>query len=335
VQLPPSSQLRNPRPPGRGLFFAPAASRVSLPLAIPPRKEPRLLEMILSAAALAGTAATAAVFNKRFRRLKSALRDATDHQGHLQRSLSLAYANIAALDMARSGQTPVFDIDFRSDSGEDLYLYELFARQRTGYFIECGAFDGYTGAVTYALEALGWTGLLIEPHPDRAQDCRERRPASRVVQAAVSAAGSTGTIELVSVEDPHSAHSGAYSYLAGTQAPRVKRIEERGSGRKLAVPLSTMDEVLAQSPPPRVDLAVIDVEGHEEKLFAGFDLARWKPRVLLVEEHPMGKRPELTAAISARGYVAVEAIGVNRVWIHRDEAALLARASAMSSHHVF
>jgi len=42
-----------------------------------------------------------------------------------------------------------------------------------------------------------------------------------------------------------------------------------------------------------------------------------------------------TAAISARGYVAVEAIGVNRVWIHRDEPALLARASAMSSHHVF
>lgn len=60
MQLPPSSQLRNPRPPGRGLFFAPAASRVSLPLAIPPRKEPRLLEMILSAAALAGTAAISA-----------------------------------------------------------------------------------------------------------------------------------------------------------------------------------------------------------------------------------------------------------------------------------
>jgi len=31
-----------------------------LPLAIPPRKEPRLLEMMLSAAALAGTAAISA-----------------------------------------------------------------------------------------------------------------------------------------------------------------------------------------------------------------------------------------------------------------------------------
>lgn len=289
-----------------------------------------MIELILSAAALAGSAATAAVFNKRFRRLKGALRDSADHQGHLQRSLSLAYANIASLNLARSGQTRVFEIDFRSDSGEDIYLYELFGRQRTGYFIECGAFDGYSGAVTYAFEAIGWTGLLIEPHPDRANNCRERRPKSRVVQAALSAAGSKGTIELVSVEDPRSAQRGGWSYIAGTEAPRANQIQQKGWGRPLSVPLTAMDDVLAQAPPPRIDLAVIDVEGHEEKLFAGFDLSRWKPRVLLVEEQPMGKRPQLTAALAAHGYVGVEVISVNRVWIHRDELALLARAAALA-----
>jgi hypothetical protein len=46
-------------------------------------------------------------------------------------------------------------------------LFDLFGRQRKGYFIEAGAYDGEMISNTLYLEKkMGWTGLLVEPNPD-------------------------------------------------------------------------------------------------------------------------------------------------------------------------
>ena len=44
---------------------------------------------------------------------------------------------------------------------------ELFGKQRNGFFIEAGAFDGeHLSNTLYFEKKLGWTGLLVEPNPD-------------------------------------------------------------------------------------------------------------------------------------------------------------------------
>ena len=59
-------------------------------------------------------------------------------------------------------------LEFRSQFGEDALLWDFFAGQLDGFFIEVGAFDGYNYSVSYAFECIGWDGLLIEAHPDLA-----------------------------------------------------------------------------------------------------------------------------------------------------------------------
>ena len=74
-----------------------------------------------------------------------------------------------------------------SQHGEELVIWEFFAGQRCGFFVEIGAYDGVTFSNTYLLEAAGWNGILVEANPRRFQECRKERPYSSCVQAAVVA----------------------------------------------------------------------------------------------------------------------------------------------------
>ena len=47
------------------------------------------------------------------------------------------------------------------------HLVDLFGRQRKGFFIEAGAYDGeMISNKLYLEKKMGWTGLLVEPNPD-------------------------------------------------------------------------------------------------------------------------------------------------------------------------
>src|SRR5258708_6764498 len=74
---------------------------------------------------------------------------------------------------------------WRAQFGEDRLLVKHFGGKREGYFVEVGAFDGENLSNTYFLEkALGWQGILVEPIPKLAAQCRTKRPLSQVVEAA-------------------------------------------------------------------------------------------------------------------------------------------------------
>jgi hypothetical protein len=58
---------------------------------------------------------------------------------------------------------------YRSTLDQDQWVIELvFPGKRDGWFIDCGACpDGIQGSNSYVLETeFGWTGLLVEPHPE-------------------------------------------------------------------------------------------------------------------------------------------------------------------------
>src|SRR5688500_12891393 len=55
-----------------------------------------------------------------------------------------------------------------------------------GFFIEAGANDGLRQSNTCYFEKYrGWRGLLVEPIPEKARQCRKNRPNSIVEQCAL------------------------------------------------------------------------------------------------------------------------------------------------------
>jgi hypothetical protein len=75
---------------------------------------------------------------------------------------------------------------------ENFLTWEFFNFRTIGYFVEVGANDPKSGSQTWLLERVGWTGLLIEPLPDKFDILREERPKSQVLQVAVSAPEKVG-----------------------------------------------------------------------------------------------------------------------------------------------
>jgi FkbM family methyltransferase len=224
------------------------------------------------------------------------------------------------------GREPQLPMAFRSQFGEDLWLYDLFGGKTDGFFIEVGAFDGHTLSVSYAFEALGWTGLLVEPIPERAEQARARRPHSRVVNAALSCVGSAGTATFT-----YAPTHETLSYLVATpEHKETVRRGEAGAERQITVPLTTMNDVLGDHK-GEIDFAVIDVEGGEISLLNGFDLEKYRPRVLMIEDGLYKPTSPLLNYMGKFDYVPAAHVWINRVFIRNDERALIDRAAVIST----
>jgi FkbM family methyltransferase len=279
--------------------------------------------------------------NRRYRRLRKRFDRLERRTEELLQAIKPAYTARATAALSAAGRSARFAPVFRSQFGEDLFLFELFSTpgagggvpSEKGYYIECGGYDGWTYAVTAAFDAIGWDGLLVEPIPSLAESCRRSRPNARVVQAALSVRGSTGTAKFTHLTDSANKYD-ASSFLADARDEGHTKKPPTGSASLVEVPLTTMDNVLSEKPPKsgQVDFAVIDVEGAELSLLDGFELAKWKPRVILIEDHSMGSDPALLNYLSERGYEHVTWISYNRLMIRREETALIERARDIAQH---
>lgn len=229
----------------------------------------------------------------------------------------------ATLAVEARGRTPRERIVFRGQYGEDSLIWDLLDGQTEGLYVECGAFDGVTFSVTSAFDAMGWDGLLVEAIPERCAECVRNRPRAIVRHAALCGPGHPPTVEFVHVPD---VEGGMLSHASTTPAHRQRYAAH--TGRPVAVPATTMDALLDEHfPGRRLDVAVIDVEGGEPELLRGFSLARWAPRVLLLEDNSPRADTPLTRAMAGEPYVHVGRLNVNRIYVHRAERAILDRLS--------
>ena len=155
---------------------------------------------------------------------------------------------------------------FYSQSEEDVHLIQkFFGRKKDGFFIELGALDGVLYSNTKFFEdAMGWTGILIEPVPSRFEELQRNRPKCELHRLAIC--DKDGEVEFIG-ED-------AYGGTVHTYGPELK--EARINERKLPdstykVPAKRFDQVVTADRVPHVDLFSIDVEGGEYEVLSTFD----------------------------------------------------------------
>lgn len=182
-----------------------------------------------------------------------------------------------AMGSARYSRPGLYDLDRRLDR-----LMNLDG----GYFIEAGANDGFAQSNTYYLERFrGWSGLLIEPMPDLAEECRRNRHVPVIQAALVADESATPTVTL------HCA--GLMSTVAGAlgSGEVTQRHVETGlavqglrASRAIDVPARTLSSLIAKHGAQReIDLLSLDVEGAEPDALRGLDLQRHSPRWICVE----------------------------------------------------
>jgi FkbM family methyltransferase len=206
--------------------------------------------------------------------------------------------------------------------GLDAIYNAAFGGLKRGTFVEIGAYDGQFASNTSFLADLGWRGVYVEPIPEFAAACAKRHrgnPGVTIVNAAVGRAA--GSAELYVAGTLTTTNNSLFS--AYRNIPWAKGVL---SDRKVTAPVMTLDQLLENYRIPNCfELLVVDVEGAEPDVFAGFDLARWNPEMLIVElgdYHPdfVGiegiQKPaaELRKRVLQAGYTEVYVDSINTVF---------------------
>ncbi|MFM1799967.1 MAG: hypothetical protein RLZZ117_2245 [Cyanobacteriota bacterium] len=198
-----------------------------------------------------------------------------------------------------------------SEDGEELLLYNFFGKKKSGFFIEVGAYNGIDLSNTYFFEALGWHGLLIEPDPSLYAQCLRSRPHSKVLN--VAASDQPGSLRFTT------AVGREWLSFSGENREREQRVlAEGGQLAQKDVPCLTLNAILADYREP-IDFISIDVEGHELSVLSGFDLQRFAPRVVLLEQSPSAHQTVIDAYLSQRGYRRADELGSNIFYVGEAE----------------
>lgn len=193
---------------------------------------------------------------------------------------------------------------FGQDVEDDLRR-AFFSGTERGYFVEVGAYQPENLSQTFDLEQRGWSGILIEPQPDLAAELRRRRSAKVYAEACSSRHNSGSRITL------HLA-GGASSFNRALNSADIK---PHGA---IDVPVRTLDEILSEAGIPRVDFISIDVEGHELDVLDGFDLARWRPRLILIEDLLLHLR--VHRYLTRRGYRWFRRTGIDNWYVPSNQS---------------
>jgi FkbM family methyltransferase len=186
----------------------------------------------------------------------------------------------------------------------ELDLISAFFEQRqSGYFLDVGTNMPTVLNQTYELEQAGWSGLLFEPQPSLETEIRAKRRA-----------------KLYQIACGPPEHDDSYMrlhLLGGQSSLRPGTTARQNEYRDtVEVPVRTLDSVLEAEGVDKVDFVSIDVEGFELDVLRGFSLSKYRPDLILIEDHV--RKLELHRYLAGQGYRLIERTFLNNWYVPRS-----------------
>lgn len=197
------------------------------------------------------------------------------------------------------------------EAREKRLIQEYFDFRRGGVVVEVGANEptSETSQSWHLERDFGWTAVLVEPNPALAGRARTERPAARTFACACAATDGDVVLHMPVSADGHEVHAHAAigRNLDSHDYRRFREIPVRG--RRL-------DGILEEAGIESIDLLSIDVEGAELEVLAGFDIARYRPRLVLFEDKHYDLRKHRW--LLRHGYVLCKRTNLNCWYVPRD-----------------
>jgi FkbM family methyltransferase len=202
-----------------------------------------------------------------------------------------------------------------AQNAEDVVLSRAFPGREDGFYVDVGANDPTHDSVTRAFYDRGWSGINIEPVPAVFERLAAER--ERDVNLNVGISDAEGTLVMQEFTDV----SAVSTFDAGlTEHWRAQGFQSAPR----EVPVVTLSSVFAEHVGEReVDFLKVDVEGYERQVFSGFDLERWRPRIILAEQNFHETWEPL---VVGSGYRRALFDGLNYFFVREEDADVLGPA---------
>jgi FkbM family methyltransferase len=197
------------------------------------------------------------------------------------------------------------DEEWFSQIGQDKRLANLL-NSTAGFFIESGAADGELNSNTLHFEKKGWTGLLVEPHPQTFQTLLGKNRKAHAYNGALSTARDYGTLYL-DVAD-------CAGYSGDGECSQVVN----GNGNTtIEVQVAPLEELLTCLEQSTVDFWSLDVEGVEGAILKSFPFEHVEMGVLLIEMNKAeDNNKQIEQVMESNGFQECGRTAFDRIYVN-------------------
>jgi FkbM family methyltransferase len=185
-----------------------------------------------------------------------------------------------------------------SQFNEELVIRHFFDDERGGTFVDIGAWHWRDGSTTLYLEKhLGWTGLAVDAQGVVRQGYLDNRPGTKFFEYAVTS--TSGQKIKFFLGGQLSSTSQTYTEFYD---------EPQGDQRAPAIEVETitMNDLLSREGLQRIDFLSMDIEDSEPDALAGFDIEKYRPRLVCIEAHE-AVQDAIAKYFAAHGYERIDA----------------------------
>jgi len=196
---------------------------------------------------------------------------------------------------------------------EDVMLWRALKHVEKGFYVDVGANDPQNDSVTKAFYDHGWRGINFEPVFEWYEKLAAER--SRDINLQLAAGAESGFLTLYEIP-------GTGLSTIDKKTAEKHEVEHNISKIIQTVPVQSLTEICLEFNIQTIHFLKVDVEGAEQQVLEGLDLARIRPWIILVESTipstEIEKYEGWEPALLAGGYEFVYFDGLNRFYIAKE-----------------
>ena len=209
-----------------------------------------------------------------------------------------------------------------SFSGVDIILQKIFKTQNNGVYIDIGCQNPIKNNNTYLLYKKGWEGINVDLDKDNIKLFNSARPNDYNLTKAVSSEVKDVDLYFYHSKSPINTIDKKTSEFQNAKVSSIKKIKT-----------DTLNNIISYTKykDRSIDLLSIDVEGHELEVLKGFDLTKYKPKVIVVEYLDLNvskleiknltlkdvTHTEIYKYLSSKDYILVNSIYCDLVFVNK------------------
>jgi FkbM family methyltransferase len=195
---------------------------------------------------------------------------------------------------------------FRTDE----HISKYFDSNYIGTCVDIGASEPIEGNNTYFFESIGWDVYCIEANPNQYRKLKDKR---KNVFSFACGCENLEQVEFTICSIFDGQNQGAVSSLRVDERLLSEHMQYNPVLEKVKVRLRTLDSFLEEQSISKIDFISIDTEGTEVDVLKGFNIEKYHPKLLVIENNY--NYDELELYLKKYGYIKDKRIEVNDFYI--------------------
>jgi FkbM family methyltransferase len=192
----------------------------------------------------------------------------------------------------------------------DKYIYDNFFYnlKEPGVMVEVGAALPDSLSMSKGFKELGWRCICVDPIPHYAES--HRKAGNEIYEVALSdGTYDTATFDIYTSPAQHKDEGMSCSGIRGKVNPPGYLIPFM---KTITVKVDTLNNILETAKVDNVDFVSIDVEGWELDVLRGFDLKKYTPKIIVLEnlKHDVAYNNYM----ESKGYKMVHNLSYNQIY---------------------